>query len=751
MIGRIGTQMSFRQHHPAHRWRWLSSATTPYFSKVLIANRGEIAQRVIRTCQRLGIPTVAVYSTADASAPFVDAAEEAYCLGSSTTCYLDMEAVIQAIQATEATAVHPGYGFLSEQAAFPRAVAQVGATFLGPSGTAMAQLGDKLESKALAQAAGVSVIPGYAEPLESWEQAVELCTGSNAVVPFPVLLKAAAGGGGKGMRVCRSERELQEAWTVAKAESLKFFGDDRLLLEKYVEEPHHIEFQVMAAANPKTDSVDVVVFPERECSIQRRNQKILEETPSVLLTNETREKMAAQVRSLCQTVGYESAGTVEFLVDRDQQCECATSPCMPWPLTQHLHFLVVYFLEMNTRLQVEHPVTEAITGVDLVEAMLSVGAGRGLPKELQDYTNTVVPSLGHALEARIYAEDPVRGFLPSTGSLVRYAEPSYAEQYPYPRDPPYIRLDSGVVPGYTVTPHYDPMISKLISYGTDRLDSINRMRHALDDYVIEGVQHNCRLVQSVLRQPAFISGETPTSFLDTHYPDQFQGVQLEPFELEELAAVAVYIAEARRIGLGRPDLVRNTNDDANESVVVRLGGQFGDAYQVLLSDRGDARVEKIDLSSGEVHGSVPRTMQLSNLDYRPNEFRASLLVDGMPRTIQVLNEQVTGELGLQMYGHKTQALVQSNSEFDLSRLYMKEPPKVDTSNLVQSPMPGLLVSYAVTPGDVVEEGQELCIVESMKMQNMIRSPRSGVIGSCDCETGASVRVDQTLLTFAADP
>ena len=296
-----------------------SSTSSPYFSKVLIANRGEIAQRVMQTCCRLDIPTVAVYSTADAMAPFVDAADEAICIGTNPTCYLEIDTILDAIAQTQATAVHPGYGFLSEQAAFPAAIAATDhCTFLGPSAHAMEKLGDKLESKALAEAAGVSVIPGHGEPLESIEQALDLC--ASMTVPYPVLLKAAAGGGGKGMRVCRSERELREGWTVAKAEALKFFSDDRLLLEKFVEEPHHIEFQVIAAPNVEKGEVDVVVFPERECSIQRRNQKILEETPSVLLTDETRNEMAAQVRSLCKTVGYESAGTVEFLVDKDQQC-----------------------------------------------------------------------------------------------------------------------------------------------------------------------------------------------------------------------------------------------------------------------------------------------------------------------------------------------------------------------------------------------------------------------------------------------
>lgn len=398
---------------------------------------------------------------------------------------------------------------------------------------------------------------------------------------------------------------------------------------------------------------------------------------------------------------------------------------------------------MNTRLQVEHPVTEAITGTDLVEAMLSVGAGRGLPGRLQNFTESIVPFEGHALEARIYAEDPLRGFLPSTGSLSQYVEPDHSE-FPYSRERPYIRLDSGVQPGYTVTSHYDPMISKLISYGTDRGESIDQLRRALDSYVIEGVQHNCRLVQSVLREPMFIEGNTPTSFLTTHYPDQFSGVVLEPFETEELAVSAAVIAEARRIQFERPALVGNGEDDA---VVVRLGGQFGDAYRVAIEGSA-ANVRKLDLTTGESI-SDPRSIEVADLSYLPAQYRASLSLNESHRTIQVLNEEITGELKLQMYGHTTFALVQSPLEFELSRQYMQEPPAIDTSSLVQSPMPGLLVSYAVKPGDIVEEGQELCIVESMKMQNMIRSPRNGTIGTCDCTEGSSVRVDQTILTFEA--
>jgi len=690
---------------------------------------------------------VAVYSTADAGAPFVSAADEAVCVGpaASSDSYMNVTAILDAIEQTGAQAVHPGYGFLSENAAFCQQVEeQAGAVFLGPSAHSIRQLGDKLQSKLLAVQAGVSTIPGHDEgPVESVEEALQLCRDK---VPYPVLLKAAAGGGGKGMRVCYNEQDVKEAWTVAKAEAIKFFKDDRLLLEKFIEKPHHIEFQVMAAPNLDnnggTITTDVVVFPERECSIQRRNQKIIEETPSVLLTEETRYEMADQVRRLCQTVGYRSAGTVEFLVDEHQQ---------------------FYFLEMNTRLQVEHPITEAITGTDLVEAMLYVGAGRGLPPSLQPYAEpgTVVPHRGHAIEARIYAEDPVRQFLPSTGPLTKYVEPTTdavvqddfltGSIYDNNTEPPYVRLDSGVAPGHNVSPYYDPMLSKLVYFGKDRPTAIAGLQRALDEYVIEGVQHNARLVQSVLREPEFRQGATPTSFLPTHYPDGFDGVVLKEAELQEFAVAAAVIGLTRQEMMQHPPLTGGSSgDDDNDkdAVIVRMGGQFGSAYRVNIS--GDSATV-LSLDENGKASSHKRTVALdSKLDYQPTKYLATLSLDGQARTLQVLDEKPTGEIKMQMYGSDTEILLQSPREYELSRLHMREPVQVDTKDMVLSPMPGLLISYAVQPGQVVEEGQEVCIVESMKMQNMIRSPRRGTIASCICEVGASLKVDQVILTFETD-
>jgi propionyl-CoA carboxylase alpha chain len=555
-----------------------------------------------------------------------------------------------------------------------------------------------------------------------------------------VLLKAAAGGGGKGMRVCYDDGQVREAWTVAKAESLKFFGDDRLLVEKYVEEPHHIEFQVMCGGDG-AGGTDVAVFAERECSIQRRNQKILEESPSCLLRQDVRQAMAEQVRTLCRAVQYESAGTVEWLVEDNGE-----------------NF---YFLEMNTRLQVEHPVTEMVShNIDLVEAMLHVGAGWGLPDYLKEYAapGKMVPHSGHAIEARIYAEDPVRGFLPSTGPLVKYVEPTTG---------PNLRVDSGFTHGQMVSPYYDPMLSKVIGFGRDRGESIRSLQTALEEYVIEGVQHNSRLVQSVLREPDFAAGNTPTSFLPTHYPDGFRGVALTHQEREDFAVAAALIGEARRQLLQQPSLAAAAaaaeGDGSGGTVMVRIGGLFGTAYKVVLQDDRSATVQKWSeggnyrpLEDTQEECGEVRTVLFNPdpdqpfLQYDPAKFRANVTFDGVERRLQVLKEDVaTGELTLQMHGALEKVWLQSPREYELSR-HMKPPPVHDTTDLVLSPMPGTLISYAVQPGDTVEEGQELCIVESMKMQNMIRSPREGTVAECKVSVGSSLRVDEVILTFYSD-
>jgi len=584
--------------------RFLSSlAVDPPFSKVLIANRGEISQRVARTCRELGIKTVAIYSTADAKAQFVQEADESICVGpaDSSQSYLNVPRVLEAIRQTGAKAVHPGYGFLSENAEFCRSIENEGVAWLGPGVSAIQDMGDKIRSKEIAEQAGVNIVPGFDGSIESLDHCLQVAND----IGYPVLVKAAAGGGGKGMRTCYNDQEVRDAYPLAKSESKKFFADDRLLVEKYIENPHHIEFQVICSPPPggkleKPEDLQVVVFPERECSIQRRNQKIIEESPSCLLTQETRLKMVEQVKQLCQRVGYVSAGTVEWLVDENQK---------------------FYFLEMNTRLQVEHPVTEAVTGVDLVKAMLWVGAGLGFPPELQ-IEGDLMPHKGHAIEARIYAEDPLRGYLPSTGPLVRYREPPAGNPA---TDESYLRLDSGVIEGHVVSPFYDPMLSKIIAYAPTRLEAINKLADGLDQYVIEGVQHNGRLCNAVLRHPAFQAGETPTSFLPRHIPE-FHGVQLTSSQEEELAVSVALIGLTRESFLERPPVV-----PAFSPVVVRLRGMFGDAFEVFFGADNTAKVKKI---TGESPG-VERIVKVDALKYDPEHYQARVSIDGEARTIQV--------------------------------------------------------------------------------------------------------------------
>ena len=607
--------------------RLFSSSTTftqdpesPY--RVLVANRGEIVQRIQKTCLQYPdlFETVVVHSTADAKAPFVaEAMGPKICIGppAASESYLKVDTILQTVADTGAHMVHPGYGFLSENADFATSVINAGAVWLGPPPHAVKEMGDKLRSKEVAVEAGVNVVPGYEGVLESVDQALAVVHES---IGYPVLLKAAAGGGGKGMRICRNDQDLKEAYPMAKSEAKSFFSDDRLLIERYIESPHHIEFQVLCSKKPGStgtspDDFDVVVFPERECSIQRRNQKIIEEAPSVLLQEETRQKMVEQVKKLCKAVGYESAGTIEWLVEN-------TKPGEP----QHF-----FFLEMNTRLQVEHPISEAICGVDLVKGMLWVGAGWGLPEEFYS-DEPILPYKGHAVEARIYAEDPLRGFLPSTGPLRPYVEPPNGFAGITTSDAPeYIRMDSGVANGHVVTPYYDPMLSKAIVYARTRAEAVEGLATALDQYVIEGVQHNARLVNAVLRHPEFQAGNTPTSFLETHFPDGFHGVQLTGAQEEELAIATAMIQAHKQGGPA----------SSGDSVMVQLGGMFGKGFKVTLGD-GTAEVQYITKTPEEESDGASRTVTLnavlesgSLLDYQPRKYIAKVSLDGRPRFIQV--------------------------------------------------------------------------------------------------------------------
>eukprot|EP00565_Helicotheca_tamesis_P005070 CAMPEP_0185727002 /NCGR_PEP_ID=MMETSP1171-20130828/2808_1 /TAXON_ID=374046 /ORGANISM="Helicotheca tamensis, Strain CCMP826" /LENGTH=783 /DNA_ID=CAMNT_0028395467 /DNA_START=199 /DNA_END=2551 /DNA_ORIENTATION=- len=740
----------------------------PAFSKILIANRGEIALRIIRTAHSLSIPTVAIHSTIDSNSLHVQHATESVCIGPapSIDSYLNIDAVCEAIQMTGADAVHPGYGFLSENAEFANRIQNMNVAFIGPNSDAIIAMGDKIQSKKIAREAGVNVIPGYDGVLSSPEEAVKVAQ----EVGYPIMMKAAGGGGGKGMRICYTDQEVYDTYSLCKAEAINFFNDERIFIERFIENPHHIEIQLLSGrkkGDAGEDEFDILCFPERECSIQRRNQKILEESPSVLLTPSTRSEMIKQVKQLVRKVNYTSAGTVEFLVDDSGKD--------------------FYFLEMNTRLQVEHPVTEMITGVDLVRGMIDVAAGRGIPQDYLDLVSSgegekeedlegkAVPHVGHAIEARIYAEDPLRGFLPSTGPLLQYKEPPSSilvkgEQGQ--KEECQIRVDSGVTVGQTITQYYDPLISKLISYSPiNRLDAIQGLAKACDSYVIEGLGggHNVNFVQDVLRLQDFRDGNTPTNFIDVHYPDGFDGVVLNGEEMEELAVIGALIGEQRRNLLNYPPLplLEGKEDDGKKeegkAVIVCLGGMFGKAYRVSYAPDGNVVVKSLSSDKNETVDKANEsesddmeenmkestTLKVDTLSFDPSETIAEVMLNGVNRAVQVGIEDNTGLFTIKMYGAKVDVLIMSPAEYELST-HMIEPTAVDTSDLLLSPMPGTLVSYSVEEGDYVVEGQELCIVEAMKMQNILRSSRSGVIGKCVGVVGSSVRADEIILEFLSE-
>ncbi|GMH87269.1 hypothetical protein TrST_g6478 [Triparma strigata] len=696
--------------------------------KVLVANRGEIACRVFRTAKKLGMSTVSIHSDVDSMAQHVKNSDEHVCVGpaASIKSYLVIDNVIEAIKSTGAKYVHPGYGFLSENSLFCEKVQDIGVRFVGPPSRAIQAMGDKIESKQIAIDAGINTIPGFQGVIKDAEECVTI----SKDVGYPVMIKASAGGGGKGMRIAWNDDEAREGFRLSTDEAKASFDDDRIFVEKFIERPHHIEIQLLADG-PVHDNV--VCFPERECSIQRRNQKVIEEAPSVLLTEETRREMARQAAQLARAVGYSSAGTVEFLCDEKQN---------------------FYFLEMNTRLQVEHPVTEMITNVDLVQHMLEVAAGHPLPADLVKACTDnggVVPFKGWAIESRIYAEDPFRGFLPSTGPLLSYSEPT-TEGVNMPGVT--VRCDSGVVEGSDISMFYDPMISKLVTYADTRINAIDGMKEALNQYVIKGVGHNTPFCASVCRNENFRKGDTPTSFIDTHYPEGFHGVELKEEETVALAVSVAAIARAKSEVLDSPPLplsssevfqTENGEPVVVDNVIVTLGGHHGQSYAVALEDAG-TRAQVRKLGEGMEYDGDVHTLDLGPMDYSPMSSLAKTTVDGSKKVIQIFGEDAEGVLSVQMEGSVVDCVVRSPDEFALS-MHMKEPPVVDTSLMLLSPMPGKLISYAVEVGDAVELGQELCVVEAMKMQNVQRSERRGVIKSINCAVGDSLKVDQVLLEF----
>ena len=660
------------------------------FKKILIANRGEIACRVIRSAKDMGIATVAVYSDADAGALHVRMADEAVHIGPppASESYLVMEKILAAIRDTGADAVHPGYGFLSENADFARALEAEGVAFIGPPPDAIAAMGDKIESKKLADAAGVSTVPGHMDTIADVAEAVKIA----GEVGYPVMIKASAGGGGKGMRIAYSEDEVDEGFRSAQNEARSSFGDDRIFIEKYVEEPRHIEIQVLADAHG-----NVIHLGERECSIQRRHQKVVEEAPSPFLDAEMREAMGAQSCALAAAVGYRSAGTVEFIVDKDRN---------------------FYFLEMNTRLQVEHPVTEMITGLDLVEQMIRVANGEKLSLRQED-----VKIDGWAVETRVYAEDPRRNFLPAIGRLVRYRAPV--------QDGINVRIDTGVGEGSEISMFYDPMIAKLATHGADRNQAITRMQDALDGYFIRGTGHNTAFLASIMAHPRFVEGRLTTNFIAEEYPDGYAPAAPEGALRDRFSAVAAYIhgrfaARARQSGAnGSPELPGNVTP-----------------WQVQMGDISDAVAVTYRPDGADV-AIDGRSLSFSTDWTLGNPVFAATFEDGVA-TFQIDRNGVAYRLTHRGVEANVRVLTPRGAALD-ERMPEKIPP--DLSRFVLSPMPGLLVSVAVEEGMPVSAGEEIAVVEAMKMENVLRATSDGVVKTVHAGPGDSLAVDQAIVEF----
>ncbi|WP_108482615.1 acetyl-CoA carboxylase biotin carboxylase subunit [Oceaniglobus ichthyenteri] len=664
------------------------------FKKILIANRGEIACRVIKTARRMGIATVAVYSDADRNALHVKMADEAVYIGPppANQSYIVIDKIIEAVRETGAEAVHPGYGFLSENSKFAEALAEINVAFIGPPVGAIEKMGDKITSKKIAAEAGVSTVPGYMGLIVDSDEAVKI----SGEIGYPVMIKASAGGGGKGMRIAWKEEEVREGFQASKNEAAASFGDDRIFIEKFVTQPRHIEIQVLADGHGNT-----LYLHERECSIQRRNQKVIEEAPSPFLDPQTRRAMGEQACALAAAVGYTSAGTVEFIVDGARN---------------------FYFLEMNTRLQVEHPVTELITGIDLVEQMIRVAAGEALSFGQDD-----VQMNGWAMESRLYAEDPYRGFLPSIGRLTRYRPP--AEEASKTQA---VRNDTGVFEGGEISMYYDPMIAKLCTWGPDRAAAIEVMRTALDSFEVEGIGHNLPFLSAVMDHPKFVSGTITTAFIEEEYPDGFQGVTLAEPDLRRVvaAAAAMYrVAEIRRTRIsGRMD---NHERKIGDDWVVWLQGA---EYAVSIdADRAGATVNFPDGPAMRVESK-----------WTPGDALAKVMVDGAPLMLKV--NKITGGFRLRTRGAELFVKLFSPRQAELAALMPEKTPP-DTSKMLLCPMPGLIVTVNVAVGDEVQDGQALCTVEAMKMENTLRAERKGVVSKINAAPGDNLAVDEVIMEF----
>ena len=659
------------------------------FEKILIANRGEIAVRIIKTARRLGVKTVVVYSEADADSLAVELADETVLIGppAASESYLVAEKIITAAKATGAQAVHPGFGFLSEKASFARQCAEAGLVFIGPNPHAIDAMGDKIESKKFANAAKVSTVPGYIGVIEGVPHAIKIAE----EIGYPVMMKASAGGGGKGMRIAWNRKDVEEGFPAAQSEARNSFGDDRVFIEKFVTEPRHIEIQVLGDKHG-----NVIYLNERECSIQRRNQKVIEEAPSPFLDAETRKAMGEQAVALSRAVQYDSAGTVEFIVDKDRN---------------------FYFLEMNTRLQVEHPVTELITGVDLVEQMMRSAFGEPLNLKQGD-----VKIHGWAMESRIYAEDPYRKFLPSIGRLVRYQPPEEGDHGSYT-----VRNDTGVREGDEISMFYDPMIAKLCTWGATRAEAVSGMARALEDFHIEGLGHNVPFLSAVMDQARFQSGKITTGYIAEEFPDGFKGLDPSPQQIDLMTAVAVYVqhlqsGRSASATAQRRDWVAVINGAARS---IRLTSAPG-SLDIEFSDEG-------------------RTVALTSVEWRPGLPILKGCLDGI-RFSAAVTPAMEG-LVVRHRAAKAKVLVLTPLSASLHARLPAKPP-ADTSRLIVSPMPGLVVALDVVAGQEVKEGETVAVIEAMKMQNIIRAERDGVIKTVGAKAGDSVAADEVLIEFA---
>lgn len=663
------------------------------FKKILIANRGEIACRVIKTARKMGIKTVAVYSEADKDARHVELADEAVYIGpaASRESYLVMDNIIKACKDTGAEAVHPGYGFLSENETFSKRVEEEGITFIGPKHYSIAAMGDKIASKKLANEAKVNTIPGYNDAIETPERAVEIA----GDIGYPVMIKASAGGGGKGLRVAFNDKEAFEGFSACRNEARNSFGDDRVFIEKFVEEPRHIEIQVLGDSHGNT-----VYLWERECSIQRRHQKVIEEAPSPFISEKTRQAMGAQAVALAQAVKYQSAGTVEFVVGKDES---------------------FYFLEMNTRLQVEHPVTESITGLDLVEQMIRVAAGEKLSFGQKD-----IKREGWSIECRINAEDPYRNFLPSTGRLVRYQPPAEVNG---------VRVDTGVYEGGEIPMYYDSMIAKLIVHGKDRADAILKMQAALNEFVIRGIHSNIPFQAALMQHPRFHSGDFNTGFIAEEFPQGFSASDVKENDPGLMAALAV--------------VVHRGYEDRASSISGQLDGhelELSNNFMVVSGENGKQTQEVVDIYVTD-EGWLVRVSgkeYLVSTNWNPGEIILKATVNGLDIALQV--ERMGLFYRLQYNGVRIDSMVMSPKAAEMQKMMpFKAPP--DLSKFLLSPMPGLLVDVAVTVGQKIEAGERLAAIEAMKMENVLVAAQDGVIAEIMATKGESLAVDQPIIRF----